>query len=164
MAIKDYVKPYNDNKAFYDFDQHRYILTTTHANHQTGLNLEEIWEGTENLEWYLEYVSRVVYHYVGRYKPPHLYKKLTYYLSHSKEMRHAMIELMVDTIAYNFEDGGFLIAYQTGVNLKEMKDLDIKINRAISVVGDQILKNFMLKDRQFIYRFDVENDTYGTEW
>ena len=79
-------------------------------------------------------------------------------------MRKAVEEIMIDTIIYNFEDGGFLVAYQTGVNLKEMKELPMKIEMAVSVVGENIVRKHGLQDRNFRIAFDVEHETYGTEW
>ena len=164
MAIKDFVKPYNDDKALYDKDMHRYSLNVDYADYQTGLDLMDLWESEENLQWYFDYVSRVCYNYIYQFKSPKYRKHMEYFLAHSKEMRHALLELMVDTIAYNFEDGGFLIAYQTGVNLKEMKELTMRIDMAVSVVGEKIARNYGLEDRVIKYSFDIESSTYGTEW
>lgn len=164
MAIKDYIKPYTDDNLIYDYENHRYILTHSRADFGSALDLNELWGGADNVEWYLDYVSNVVYTYISSFLPPHLYKKLVYYLSHSKEMRKAVEEIMIDTIIYNFEDGGFLVAYQTGVNLKEMKELPMKIEMAVSVVGENIVRKYGLQDRNFRIAFDVEHETYGTEW
>lgn len=157
-------KPYDDKIMKYDIDLHRYSLTTDYADFRTGLNLLELWETEENLEWYFEYVSRVAYNYIYQFKNPKYRKQMEYFLSHSKEMRHAISEILIDTITYNFEDGGFLIAYQTGVNLKEMKELTMRIDMAVSVVGEKIVRNYGLEDRVVKYEFTVEHDTYGTEW
>ena len=164
MAIKDYIKPYDDNDMRYDYKFHRYILRTEYANFQTGLDLLQLWKTEENLEWYFEYVSRVVNHYIIQFKSPKYAEHMEYYLSHSKRMRMALAEIMTDTIAYNFEDGGFLVAYQTGVNLKEMEQLEMKIETAVSVVGRKIVRNYGLEDRIFKYNFEIEHDTYGSEW
>lgn len=167
MAIptNDFIEaPYEDDKLKYDYEFHRYILKSDFASYQTGLNLLELWESEENLEWYLEYVSRVVHTYITQFKAPKYRKRLEYYLSHSKTMRTALKEVMIDAITYNFEDGGFLIAYQTGVNLKEMKELPMRIDMAVSIVGEKIAKNYKLEDRYFDIEFEIEHDTYGTEW
>ena len=55
-------------------------------------------------------------------------------------------------------------AYQTGVNLKEMKELPMRIDMAVSIVGEKIAKNYKLEDRYFDIEFEIEHDTYGTEW
>jgi len=164
MAIKDYVKPYIDDKMTYDYDGHKYILKADYAGFETGLDLLELWETQENLQWYFDFVSRVCYNYIYQFKSPKYRKRMEYYMAHSEYMRLAITEIMVDTITYNFEDGGFLIAYQTGINLKEMKELQMRIDMALSVVGEKIVRNYMLEDRVIYQSFDVESDTYGTEW
>lgn len=157
------IKPYNDDHMIYQLENHRYVLTVDNANWQTGLDLLDLWQTQENLEWYLEYVSRVAYTYIYSLKQPKYKKKMEYYLSHSKYMREAIEAFLIDMITYNFEDGGFLIAYQTGMNLKEMKELPMSINNAASVVGRKIVENYTLAHRVIEYDFELDNKR-GEDW
>lgn len=156
-------KPYSDTHMDYDLKLHRYKLTVDRANWLTGLDLIELWDGQENLDWYLEYVSRVAYTYIYGLKNAKYKLKMEYYLSHSKYMREAIEEFLVDMITYNYEDGGFLIAYQTGINLKEMKELPMKMETALSVIGEQMSKNYTFNYLDVPYIFDIDNQR-GVEW
>jgi len=158
LTMDKITKPYDDDFLNWDIDKQRYILVPEKADFETALVLSELWEGNDNVLWYLDAVSRVCYTSIFKFKDPKYRKRLEYYLSHSKEMRKAIFELMVDTIQYNFEDGGFLIAYQTGINLHEMKEIRMKIANVMSVVGDQIMENHEMKER--IIRWNVNDFTY----
>ena len=155
---EDYTKPFDDNLAQYIFKTHRYILEMNEQQHKTGINLSVIWRGIDNALLYLELISDVCYTYVAKFKDSKYFHRLLYYLSHSKEMRRAMIEFMLDTVRYNHEDGGFMIAYQTGINLHEMKELRLKIENAVSVVGDKIVRNFGLQQR--LNNFNINKMEY----
>lgn len=166
MAIptNDFLEqPYSDERMDYDIDLHRYKLTVDRANWLTGLDLLEIWNGQDILDWYLEYVARVAYAYIYALKDTKYKLRMEYYLSHSKYMREALEEFMVDIVAYNHEDGGFLVAYQTGINLKEMTELPMNIKNAVGVVGAKIAENYGFAYRYLEYDFDVDNQR-GVEW
>lgn len=139
--------PYDDADMHYIKKKHQYVLELDKATYETAINLSLIWGGNDNAIWYLQKVSDVLYTYVLRYKDSRYLTRMLYYMSHSKEMRRALFEIMIDVIEYNFEDGGFMIAYQTGVNLHEMKDIDIKIEMAVSRVADEMIKKFGLQQR-----------------
>lgn len=152
---KDYINPilYNDKtiddiRAWYDSDNRRWVLTLDEANYHTGLELEVLWESVDNAEWYLDAVSRVVETSVLRYKDSrYTNDEFIYELTHSKNKREALIKVMIDAIQYNEAGGGFLMAYETGINLQEMKELKLKIENAMSVIAEQIIKNTKLAER-----------------
>lgn len=154
----DFVKPFDDEKMKYIFADHRYVLEIDHQQFETGINLSLVWGGIDNALLYLELVSDVCYTFVAKFKDSKYFHRLLYYMAHSKEMRRAINELMLDTVRYNHEDGGFMIAYQSGVNLHEMKELRLKIENAVSVVGDKIVKNFGLQQR--LNNFNINEMTY----
>ena len=88
---------------------------------------------------------------------------MTYYLSHSKKARKALIALIIDTVHYNHSGGGFMTAYQTGINLHEMKVLRIE-PEFLSPIANEIMKNNGLQTRYFKYNFDVVASVSGSEW
>ncbi len=139
--------PFDDDKLTYSVNNHRYVLDRNKADFETGLVLSEIWQGEDNVNWYLDAISKVVYTYLTKFKDSKYYERILYYLAHSKKAREMIFDLMIDTVQYNHEDGGFLIAYQTGVNLHEMKDINIKLEMAVSVIGDQVLHKYGIMQR-----------------
>ena len=154
----DFTTPFDDERMKYIFADHRYVLELDSQMFETGINLPLIWGGNDNALMYLELVSDVCYTFVAKFKDSKYFHRLFYYLAHSKEMRRAMNELMLDTVRYNHEDGGFMIAYQTGVNLHEMKELRLKIENAVSVIGDKIARNFGLQQR--LNNFNINEMLY----
>jgi hypothetical protein len=146
------------NQYSYDVATHQYTLDPDYADFRTGLSLSELWQGNDNVLWYLEAVRNVCYTYILKHVDPKYRERVLYYIAHSKKAREAVIDLMVDTIQYNFEDGGFLIAYQTGINLHEMKEIKMRIENAVSVIGEKIIENFGLKER--VLRFNLNNMDY----
>lgn len=160
----DYTKPYDDEKMTYEFALHKYKLDLDHAQYHTGINLSLIWNGNDNANLYLEQIRDVVYTFILRYKDSKYYTRMLYYLSHSESAREGLRQIMLDTVTYNYEDGGFKIAYQTGINLHEMKDIDIKIEEAVSVIAEEIMFNYGMKQRfqninlNTFERFDLLED------
>ncbi len=157
-------KPYEDDSMYYDYKKRRYVLKLSETMKETGIMLDVLWQNSDNAEGYLRMVSDVCDTYVSQFKDSRYYEKLRYYLSHSKKMREAIYELMIDTVRYNFRNGGFMIAYETGINLNEMKELRMKIADALSVIGDEIANKNDLKNRFFRYNFDVVPSSPGNEW
>lgn len=152
---KDYLNPMTyanknreDVKTWYDSKERRWVLTLDEANFHSGLRLEILWESIENAEWYLDAVSRVVETAILRFKDSrYTNDEFLYELTHSKSKRDAIIKVMIDTVQYNEAGGGFLIAYETGINLQEMKELKLQIESAMSVIAEQIIKNTRLGER-----------------
>ena len=156
--VNDATTPYDDDKLKYIYTNHRYVLELDNQASATGIDLVTLWQGNDNALMYLEMVSDVCYTYILRFKDSKYFLRMLYYLSHSEEMRRALYEMMIDTVRYNHEDGGFMIAYQTGINLHEMKELRLKIENAVSVIGDQIIRNYGLQQR--VNNINMNDMTY----
>lgn len=142
----DYIKPYSDNYMTYNFKEHRYVLTIDGAN-QSKLDMVLIWHGEEHLQDYLDLLSRTLYTVLLKNKSSKYKDRALWELSHSKEFRQSIFQMYMDVIWYNWNSGGFLTLYQSGVNLNEMKQLDFHIDRAFSVITNQMADNFGINRR-----------------
>lgn len=169
MAIPtiDFItRPFDDDKMYYDLDRHQYILQLDYAMHETGLGeLIADMGDRDNAIWLLEWVSNTAYTYIRSFKDSKFEKRLTYYMSHSKRMRDAIRRLMIDILFYTEQEGGLFMAYITGINLQEVKNLTtVTLKTAVGTIGDQIVRNYGLAEREFRQDFDIDHDTYGTRW
>ena len=165
MAIKDFVVPYNDTKMRYDYDNHRYILEVDHASWAVARNLTQRFGSKENAEALLETMSRVVYEYILSFKKSEYKNKMLYLLSHSAEMRESIRQVMEDVLFYGFQEGGWAMAYVTGINLQEAKNIDnIKLKTAVGMIGDTMVGNHSFKQRAFKYVFDVVPNSTEDRW
>lgn len=167
MAIptKDFlVKPYDDDILKYNYTKRLYVMTLGKSFELSGINLDEIWKGAENAQFYLGLISDIVYTSILSKKDERFAEKMLYYLSHSKKARQTIINLIVDTIHYNHAGGGFMVAYQTGINLHEMKEIRMKPEFFMSPVAQEIIKNAGFANRYFKYDFDVVESEPGKEW
>lgn len=168
MAIpaNDFTNPFDDEKMYYNYDLHQYVLQIEDAMFETGLgDLSLDMGGADNVKWLLEWVSRTVYTYIRSFKDSKFERRLTYQLSHSKRLREAIRRLMLDVLFYTEQEGGLFMTYITGINLQEAKNMTtLSLKTAVGLMGDQIVKNYGLAEREFRHDFTVENDTYGTEW
>lgn len=159
-------QPYNDEKMKYNYDLHAYMLDIDYAMTMTGLgDLINDMDGRENAEWLMEWISRVSYEYIRSFKDAKFYNRLTYYLSHSKRARDILERFMLDILFYIEQEGGLFMAYVTGINLQEAKNItNISLKTAVGVIGDQIIRNSELAMKEFLYDFDVVASTTGLEW
>lgn len=157
-------KPYEDDILEYDFDTHQYFMKLDASMGLTGVNLTELWDGEENAQFYLKLISDVVYTRILAHKDEKYREKVLYYLSHSKKAREAIIALIKDTVHYNHSGGGFMTAYQTGINLHEMKTLRLEPEQFLSPVANEIMRNYGLHTRYFRHEFPVVASTVGSEW
>lgn len=153
MAIKDYVNPLNfikdsnaeKEKAYYDPSKQQFILNIDSANLYTALDLVELWETEENAEWYLETVSQVVYNAIlTMFKDSKYYDEFRYELVHSKSLINKTVDILLDSVMYNEAGGGFLMAYETGINLQEMKSLKLEPKDLLSTAGLQMVQGLGL--------------------
>lgn len=168
MAIptNDFVtKPYKDDSMFYDVKLHQYVLDLDYAMFETGLgDLTIDLGGIDNAKWLLEWVSRTAYTYIRQFKDSKFERRLSYYLSHSKQAREAIKRLMIDILFYTEQEGGLFMAYITGINLQEAKNMTtLSLKTAVGTIGDQIARNYGLAEREFRYDFDLD-DKYGIDW
>ena len=172
MAIPTYDflnKPYNDDKMKYDYSNNRYVLDLDYAIERTGLGdlTDELsYDGTDdNAQWLMKQISHVAYQYIRSFKDAKFQDRLSYYLSHSKMMRSAIRELMIDMLTYTQQEGGLFTAYITGINLQEAKNItDMKLKTSVGMIGDQIVHNFGMAEREFRFDFDFDISQKGVEW
>lgn len=167
MAIPatDFIsKPYQDDVLSYNYDNHNYYMNLDASLDLTGINLIELWRGNENAQFYLELISNVVYTSILMQKDEKYREKMLYLLSHSKKARQGIIALITDTIHYNHSGGGFMTAYQTGINLHEMKTLRLEPEQFLSPIAKEIMKNYGFATRYFRHDFNVVPSSNGLEW
>ncbi len=137
------VKPFNDDKMSYDIEKHQYILDLDYSLQETGVSLVELWGNNDNANGILMIISNVSYTILSKYKDnTKYYDRTLYWLSHSKKGRDFIKNLMLDMVRYNHEDGGMFIAYQTGINLQEMKDVQVQLHHAYSAIAEQIMEKY----------------------
>ncbi len=153
MAIRDYINPLvylkdtitEKEKFYYDPDRKQFVLTIDAANWHTALNLIELWGTEENAEWYLETVSQVVYNAIfTMFKDSKFFDEFRYELVHSRSLIDKTIDILLDSIMYNEAGGGFLMGYETGINLQEMKSLKLEPKDLISTAGMEMIKGMGL--------------------
>lgn len=158
MAIPEYdflERPLIDETLDYDYNDHRYIPTIQGVKNTAYLDLVEIWRTPENAQSYLDLLSRVVYDVILSNQDSSKYKNKTlYYISHSKEMRNLMIDIFKDSVWYNQRDGGFMLAYNSGANLNMGKFIEFGIDKALSVIAQQKIKNSVLGNRVLRYNLN----------
>lgn len=156
MAIRDYINPLiyikdtlaEKERAYYDPTKKQFILTINSANFYTALNLVELWGSEENAEWYLETISQVVYNAIlTMFKDSKFFDEFRYELVHSESLMNKTIDILLDSVMYNEAGGGFLMAYETGINLQEMKSLKLEPKDLISTAGMEMIKGIGLGTR-----------------
>lgn len=159
MAIpkRDYVKPYDDNFMKYDYSEHRYKLTVEGAQ-ESHIDMIDIWINEEYLSQYLDLLSRTLYSVFLKNKDSKYHDKQLWLLAHSKHYRKSIYKLFQDVIWYNHTSGGFMTLYQSGINLNEMKKLDMHIEDAMSVVGNNFAQTTGINERIPRYRATELND------
>lgn len=162
MAIPNYdfiERPYKDRMLDYNYYNHRYIPTIEGIRNTAYVDLVEVWRTQENAQSYLDLLSSVVYDVLLSKVDGSKYKtKMLYYLSHSKEMRVLLVDLFKDAVWYNQRDGGFMMAYNSGANLNQGKLIEFGIDKALSVIAHQKLKNSELGNR--ILRYNLNKFNY----
>lgn len=164
MAIADFTKVFNDEYMRYDYLNHRYILEVEWASNAVARPLVQLYGSKDNASAILEKVSQIAYDYILRYKRSELYKKTLYYLSHSLEMRNAIRQIMEDVLFYGFQEGGWAMAYVSGINLQEVKNMSIDTKTMVGTVGHEIARNTGLIQRYFKYDFNVVESSVEDRW
>lgn len=161
MRLKDFKRPYNDDFMEYNYLEHRYKLTVDGAN-QSKMDMVKIWGGENYLNDYLELLSRTLYAVLLKNKDSKYYEKQLWILAHSKKYRQAIFQMFLDVIWYNFQSGGFLTLYQSGINLNEMKQIEVEVDKAFSVITNQMADNFGINERYPRYNVSKYNsfDTF----
>lgn len=150
MAIPTYdilERPYADNYMQWDNKEHRYIPLVDGILKDAYVNLIVDWGKKENAQSYLDLVSRVIYETILSYKDERFKVSMLYYMAHSKKMRAEIYKIFCDTVWYNRRDGGFMMAYNTGANLNQGKLIEFGIDKALSPIAHQIIRNSELGTR-----------------
>ena len=164
MAITDYTKVFDDKYMKYDYLNHRYVLVEEHASWAVARPLVLQYGSKENAEAILEKISQIAYDYILRFKRSELHKKTLYYLSHSLELRNAIRQLMEDVLFYGFQEGGWAMAYVSGINLQEVKNMPIDPKTMVGTIGHEIVRNTGLAQRYFKYNFSVVESSAEDRW
>src|SRR5690554_3071668 len=148
-------QPLVDDMLDYDYTNHRYIPTINGVKNTAYLDLVVIWGSTENAQSYLELLSQVVYDVIlSKVDGDKNKNKVLYYIAHSIEMRNLMIDIFKDSVWYNQRDGGFMLAYNSGANLNMGKFIEFGIDKALSVIAQQKIKNSVLGNRVLRYNLN----------
>ena len=150
MAIPTYDKldrPYKDDYMQWDNKEHRYVPLVDGILKDAYVNLIVDWGKKENAQSYLDLVSRVIYETILSYKDERFKVSMLYYMAHSKKMRAEIYKIFCDTVWYNRRDGGFMMAYNTGANLNQGKLIEFGIDKALSPIAHQIIRNSELGTR-----------------
>ena len=150
MAIPTYDKltrPTIDKYMTYDYNEHRYIALVDGILKDAYVSLVTDWGGKANAQSYLDLVSRVIYETILSFKDEKYKNTMLYYMAHSKKMRIEIQKIFYDTVWYNRRDGGFMMAYNSGANLNQGKLIEFGIDKALSTIAKQIIKNSPLGTR-----------------
>lgn len=150
MAIPTYdvlAIPSVDTFMTYDVNEHRYIALVDGVLKDAYVDLLTDWGSKENAQSYLDLVSRVIYETILSFKDEKYKNTMLYYMAHSKKMRREIQKIFYDTVWYNRRDGGFMMAYNSGANLNQGKLIEFGIDKAISSIARQIIKNSPLGTR-----------------
>lgn len=139
-------KPYNDTYLEYNYKESRYVLTTQGAN-ESNLDMLLIFGNEDNLKQYLDLLSRTIYSVFFKNTDSKYYEKKLWLLSHSKRYRKAIFQIFMDVIWYNYRSGGFMTLYQSGINMNEMKVIELTIENAMSVIGNNMANITGLNER-----------------
>jgi hypothetical protein len=144
-------RPYNDDTMTYDYSEQRYIPLVDGILENGYVNLIRDWRTEDNAQSYLDLLSRVVYETILSMKDSKYRFQMKYYMAHSKQARQEIFNLMADSVWYNRRDGGFMMAYNSGANLNQGKLVEFGIDKALSSIAKQMVKNTYLGTRYLPY-------------
>lgn len=128
------VRPMEDQYMIYNYDINFYQLTLDGA-YEVGIDLPLLWRTVDNAEKYLELLSNAMKNVILGNKKPEYKDYFLYMYAHSKKYRKAIKTILQDSLQYNKSSGGFMVSYQTGINLNEMKEIRLDEDRLHSVIG-----------------------------
>ena len=135
------------NGLLYNKTESRYVPSFDFVSKNAYVNLLGVWGSEENAQSYLDLLSSVIYTYIlSHYDNKYRYTVL-WFMAHSKQVRNALSQLFVNSIWYNHRDGGFMLVYSSGINMDQMKEFKLDIDRALSPVERQIIDNSFLGTR-----------------
>ena len=174
MAVPTYdylAVPYEEPEMtglLYDKTGSRYIPSYDFVSKNAYINLLGVWKTEENVQSYLDLVSRVVYTYIlSKYDNKYRYQVL-WFMAHSKQVRNALSDIFVSNVWYNHRDGGFMLLYSSGINMDQMKEFKLDLDRALSPVERAIIDNSFLGTRILETNFNTitkyEFDSVAGTW
>jgi tRNA U34 5-carboxymethylaminomethyl modifying enzyme MnmG/GidA len=76
-------------------------------------------------------------------------------MAHSKQVRNALSQIFVNSVWYNHRDGGFMLVYSSGINMDQMKEFKLDLQRALSPVERAIIDNSFLGTRILETNFNM---------
>ena len=150
MSIPTYdflERPFNDDFMTWNYEENRYVPLVDGVIKDCYVNLIVDWGTKENAQSYLDLLSRVVNEIVLSFKDQKYRDKTLYYIAHSKQARQTLLKIYSDSVWYNRRDGGFMMAYNSGVNLNQGKMIEFGIDKTLSPIAKQIIKNTILGTR-----------------
>jgi hypothetical protein len=161
MAIPTYdylEKPTNDDFMEYDYDENRYVPLVKGIKANAYVALETEWGDVDNAQCYLDLLSRVVNEVILANKNQKYRLETQYYLAHSKEARETLLKIYCDTVWYNRRDGGFMMAYNSGANLNRGKLIEFGIDKALSPIAEQMIKNTIFGTKHLKYDINTKTE------
>lgn len=160
-ALDKLSAPLVDSYMTYDYLHHRYIPLVDGIMKDAYVNLIVDWKTKENAQSYLDLLSRVIYETIISFKDQKYRMKMLYYMAHSKQARQTIQDIFLDQVWYNRRDGGFMLAYNSGVNMNQGKLIELGIDKALSPIAKQQVLNTYLGTR--ILPVDInDNETFTT--
>lgn len=159
MSIPTYdfvSRPFNDDFLSWNYDENRYVPLVDGILKDCYVNLVIDWGTKENAQSYLDLLSRVVMETALSSKDQKYRMKMLYYMAHSKQVRQILLKIYSDSVWYNRRDGGFMMAYNSGVNLNQGKMIEFGIDKTLSPIAKQLIKNTVLGTRILPIEIDTK--------
>ena len=153
MAIPahDYLAvPYQEpdmQGLLYDMKESRYLPSIDFVSKNAYVDLIGVWGSEENAQSYLDLLSSVIYTYILSHYDNKYRFQVLWFMAHSKQVRNALSQIFVNSIWYNHRDGGFMLVYSSGINMDQMKEFKLDLQRALSPVERAIIDNSFLGTR-----------------
>jgi hypothetical protein len=153
MAIPtyDYLSvPYeeaNNEGLIYIKKESRYLPSIDFVRNNAYINLIDVWGSVESAQSYLDLLSSVIYTYILSHYDNKYRFLVLWQMAHSKQTRNALMQIFSNSVWYNHRDGGFMLVYSSGINMDQMKEFKLDLDRALSPVERQIIDNSFLGTR-----------------
>jgi hypothetical protein len=113
MALNRSQLPFNDADAYYDYDEHRYVLTTDYVLRKTNVNLEVYTGSEDGAKVLLDWVSEIGLDELKKHLPNDSKFKLEYKIVKDLDARRAFINYLINIVRAGLYDGGWLSKYKT---------------------------------------------------
>ena len=153
MAIPTYDRlaaPYQEpdmQGLLYDMKESRYLPSIDFVSKNAYVDLIGVWGSEENAQSYLDLLSSVIYTYILSHYDNKYRFQVLWFMAHSKQVRSALSQIFVNSVWYNHRDGGFMLVYSSGINMDQMKEFKLDLERALSPIERQIIDNSFLGTR-----------------